>query len=274
MAIMTQMRRCFAVVALAGATFAAGAALAAGDPDKAAKYPEKHKWGFDGIFGTFDKEAVQRGYKVYREVCASCHAMELLSFRNLGQKGGPFFLEDYPNPNDNPYVKAIAAEYVIEDGPDDVGDMFERPGLPSDRFPSPFENEMQARASNGGSYPPDLSLIIKARKDGANYMASLMKGYQPAPEGVEVPPGQYYNPYFEGRMIAMAPPLIEGMVTYDDGSPETLDQYVKDLTYFLTWAAEPKMEARKQLGFMVMGYLFLFTGLVYWSYRKIWADEH
>ena len=269
-------------------------------------------WHFAGPFGTYDEDALQRGFQVYRTVCASCHGLDLVSFRNLGQQGGPFHLDACPagvpstvdcsNPNENPIVKAIAAEYQITDGPDDSGDMFQRPGLPSDRFPNPFPNMQLARLANGGALPPDQSLIVKARADGANYVYSLLVGYEDAPETVTVAPGQYYNPYFPGDMtqnlkpeylddeghavkgveipyggvLAMAPPLSDGIVDYaDPDTPETKEQYAKDVVEFLMWAAEPKMEARKKLGIITIAYLLILSGILYWSYREIWSRlEH
>ncbi len=295
------------IVVIAALAVVPGAALAAGGK---AEHPKHVHWHFAGPFGQFDKEAVQRGFQVYKTVCASCHGLELVSYRNLGQKGGPFHLDECPagipdtvdcsNPNDNPVVKAIAAEYQVEDGPDDSGDMFRRPALPSDRLPNPYPNEQIARLANNGALPPDLSLITKARHGGANYIYSLLVGYEDAPDTVNVAVGQYYNPYFPGDMapnikeeflgedgypvegvkvplggvLAMAPPLSDGMVDYEyDDVPETVDQYAKDVTEFLAWAAEPKMEARKALGVMSMAYLLILCGLIYWSYRAVWSDQ-
>jgi ubiquinol-cytochrome c reductase cytochrome c1 subunit len=234
--------------------------------------PHQHHWHHDGPFGTFDDHAVQRGYQVYQEVCASCHSMDLMRFRNLGQRGGPFESDMFPNPNDNPIVMQIAAGYMVMDGPNDDGDMFERAGLPSDAFPAPFANEQQARASNGGAYPPDLSLIVKARGDGANYVYSLLTGYEEAPHDSHLAAGQYYNPYFPGGAIAMAPPLSEGIVTYADGTEATVEQMAEDVVTFLTWAGDPHMETRKQMGFMVLLFLFIFAVLVYLAYRQVWAN--
>ena len=268
-----------------------------------AKKLEHHHWHFNGIFGSYDKEALQRGYQVYAEVCSNCHSLEQVSFRNLGQKGGPFYLEEYKNPNDNPYVKEIAKQYKFEvtDGPDEGGDMFQRTALPADRVPGPYTNNNQARAANNGALPPDLSLITKARHHGPDYVASLLKGYKSPPETVTVAPGQYYNEYYAGDMsllvndqyrdeeghvlksveipyggvFAMAPPLQDGIIDYaDEAIPETVEQYATDVTEFLMWAAEPKLEARKQLGFMSVIYLLILSALLYWSYREIWSKEH
>lgn len=297
------------VLAAASAAALSGAANAA--TGGAAEYKHNH-WHFSGPFGSYDKEAVQRGFQVYKTVCASCHAVEQLSFRNLGDKGGPFYLDECPagvpagtdctKPSDNPIVKAIAAEYEITDGPDDSGDMFKRPGLPSDKFPRPFANEQQARAANGGAYPPNLALIIKARHHGPDYVYSLLTGYADAPASVQLGAGQHYNPYFAGDMsqllkpeyrdaeghplegvevppggvLAMKAPLADGIVDYaDEHVPETVDQYAKDVVEFLTWASEPKMEQRKSLGVVTMGYLLILTLILFFSYRAIWAKvEH
>ncbi|MEM9751623.1 MAG: cytochrome c1 [Pseudomonadota bacterium] len=262
-----------AVAAFAFGAFNAAGAHAAGDAETAALHADHHHWSFQGVFGTFDKASLQRGFKVYREICSGCHGLEHMAYRNLGQKGGPFFDPEYPNPNDNPFVKTIASEYSITDGPDEYGDPFDRPGKPSDAFVHPFPNENAARAANGGAYPVNLSLITKARHGGADYVRSLLLGYRDdVPEGFDVPIGKYYNPWFEGRLISMPPQLYEGIVSYDDGSAETPEQYAEDIAHFLMWAAEPKMEVRKKMGFMVIGYLFVFGGLTYWSYRKVWAD--
>ncbi|WP_374572892.1 cytochrome c1 [Phenylobacterium sp.] len=246
------------------------------------------EFSFEGPFGKFDQAQLQRGYKVYREVCSACHSMNLMAFRNLGQKGGPFFDPKYPKPNDNPYVKAIAADYQINDIDGDTGDVIQRPGTPADHFPAPFPNEPAARASNGGALPPDLSVIAMARHHGAHYIYSLLTGYKDAPKGLDVPPGKHYNPYFSGDLstswsgphdkvpvgglIAMPPPLEADKVSFDDGTKSTLDQEAKDVAAFLAWAAEPKMEERKEFGLAAMIYLFIFAGLLYASYRRIWRN--
>lgn len=246
----------------------------------AGKYrsPEQHNWSFEGPFGQYDRMAVQRGLQVYQEVCAACHGLKHLSFRHLGERGGPFeYLEidgvrtHFPDPNDNPAVVSIAAEAIVEDI-DDIGEVIERPGRPSDRFAYPYANEAQGRAANGGAYPPDLSVIVKARHYGANYIRSLLLGYgEEAPEDVDVRPGNYYNPYMSGMLIAMPPQLQDGMIEYADGTEATLEQMATDVTYFLAWAADPHMEARKRMGMMVMAYLFGLALLLYASYRKIWS---
>lgn len=254
-----------------------------------AKHPREIEFSFDGPFGKYDQAQLQRGYKVYREVCSACHAMSLLSFRNLGDKGGPFYDPKYKTANDNAVVKTIAADYQIPDTDSETGDPIQRPGTPADRFPSPFPNEAAARASNGGALPPDLSLIAKARHGGPAYVYSILTGFVTPPAGLNVPAGRYYNPYMAGDVssawtgdphhvppggfIAMPPPLVAGKVTFDDGTPSTLDQEAKDVAAFLMWAAEPKMEDRKQMGFAVLIYLILFAGLLYASYRRVWRNE-
>jgi ubiquinol-cytochrome c reductase cytochrome c1 subunit len=246
--------------------------------------PKEEKWSFAGPFGVYDKVQLQRGLKVYKEVCASCHSLEQVAFRTLEDLG---YSEDQ--------VKAFAAEYTIQDGPNDDGDMFERPGVPSDHFPSPFPNPQAAAASNGGAAPPDLSLMAKARgvergfptflidvvtqyaESGPDYIYSLLPGYgQQPPAGVSIPEGTHYNPYFvSGVSLKMPAPLSDGQVTYDDGSPETVEQYARDVSAFLMWAAEPHLEDRKKTGFRVLAFLVLFGGLVYMTKRRIWSKvEH
>jgi ubiquinol-cytochrome c reductase cytochrome c1 subunit len=231
---------------------------------------------------------LQRGFKVYQEVCSACHSMSMLSYRNLGDRGGPFFDPDYKNSNDNPYAKAIAAGVQVADIDSETGDAITRPATTADRFKAPFANEAAARASNGGAYPPDLSVMAKARALGPRYLYSLLTGYETPPAGLTVPVGQHYNAYMPGDLgaywkgdshhippggfLAMPPPLRPGLVTFDDGTPSTVDQQAKDVTAFMMWAAEPKMEQRKQMGFGVMIFLILFAGLVYASYRRIWRD--
>lgn len=259
------------LVAAAGALALAVPALAAEE----AKHPEPHTWAFEGPFGQYDKHALQRGFQVYQQVCSGCHALEYMSIRNLGEEGGPFFDPDYPNPNDNPVVRAIAADYMITDGPDEFGEMFERPGRPADRFPNPYPNDNAAAASNGGAVPPNLSLIVKARSGGAEYVRSLMLGYDyEVPEDVTVRPGQYYNPYFPGGVLAMPPQLYADLVEYADGTEATPEQMAHDVTAFLAWASEPHMEARKSLGFMVIIYLLIVCVLVWLAYRQLWSRVH
>jgi cytochrome c1 len=269
------MRFAFAAAAL----FAAFAAPAFAQEEDAlateAMAPEHHHFHHEGVFGTFDRAALQRGYQVYRQVCAACHSMEYLTFRTLGQEGGPFYDEDYPNPIENPVIKALAAEFQITDGPNEFGDMFQRAGQAADVFPAPFANPQAAAAVNGGAVPPDLSVITKARHHGEHYVASLMLGYEVAPEGFPIQPGQYYNRYFEGRLIAMPPQLLDGIVTYADGTEATAEQMAEDVATFLAWAAEPKQEARKRMGLAVIAFLIILAGLVFGSYRAIWRNvEH
>ena len=278
------LRKGIALAALGLAVLAAPAAQAAGGA-----LPPKHvEFSFEGPFGKFDQAELQRGYKVYREVCSACHSMNLMYFRNLGQKGGPFYDPKYKNPNDNPYVKSIAKDYQIKDIDSETGDVIDRPGTSADKFPSPFPNEAAARASNGGAYPPDLSVMAKARHAGPQYIYSLLTGYKNPPAGLKVGAGQHYNPYMAGDVtaswsgphdkgppggfIAMAPPLAAGQVTFDDGTKSTLEQQAKDVAAFIAWASEPKMEERKAFGMAAMIYLFIFAGLLYASYRKIWKN--
>ena len=206
---------------------------------------------------------MQRGFQVYKEVCSSCHSMQYLSYRNLGEPGGPeFTLEE---------VKAIAASVEIEDGPDSQGEMFTRPGKPSDKFKSPYPNVEASTVANGGAYPPDMSVLVKARPGGADYMYSVLMGYEEPPAGMKLDDGVYYNKYMIGQKIKMASPLLEGIVEYSDGTEATVDQMAKDVTTFLAWAAEPELEVRHKLGIKVIIYLLLLTILVYLSMKKIWS---
>ncbi|MEW5421287.1 cytochrome c1 [Amorphus sp. 3PC139-8] len=267
------------VLGLAGAALTGPSASAA----EGAPHIPKESWSFSGPFGHYDPAQLQRGFKIYQEVCSACHSMEYVAIRTLGSDSGPYFSEAA--------VKEIASGYQIEDGPNDQGEMYERPGRPSDHFPPPFPNEESARLANGGAYPPDLSLIAKARaahagfpwfvfdaltqyqEAGPDYIYALLTHYEEAPEGVELSPGMYYNTAFlSGNQIAMPPPLSDGQVEYTDGTPETVDQYARDISAFLMWAAEPKLEERKQVGFKVMVFLVVFAGLLYFTKRKIWSD--
>jgi ubiquinol-cytochrome c reductase cytochrome c1 subunit len=239
-------------------------------------------FSFEGPFGKFDRAQLQRGYKVYKEVCSNCHAMKFVSFRNLADKGGPNFTEEQ--------VKALAATFKVTDGPNDAGDMFERDGRPSDQFKAPFANDEAAKAANGGALPPDLSLITKSREGwhgtfnqlwngigGPQYVYSLLTGYEePAGEiAKEQPEGKYYNPHFTaGHWIAMPPPLSDGQVTFDDGAKNTVGDMARDVSAFLAWTAEPKMEERKQTGLMVMIYLAILAGLLYYVKQKVWRNIH
>lgn len=238
----------------------ASGAMAAG----AVKVPSE-SWTWDGLFGYYDKAQLQRGFQIYNEVCSSCHSLHLVAYRNLMDIG---LTEDQ--------VKAIAAEKEVEDGPDDEGEMFFRPAMPSDRFVSPFPNENAARAANSGALPPDLSLITKARMGGPNYIYHLLLGYhEEAPEGFELGDTQYYNEYFPGHAIGMPPQLMEGLVEYADGTEASEEQLARDITAFLNWAAEPELEERKSLGIKVMLFLLVLTAMLYALKRKIWANvEH
>jgi len=225
--------------------------------------PIKVDWSFKGVTGKFDRSSLQRGYQVYNEVCASCHSMNLLSYRNLGEIGGPEFSVDQ--------VKAIAANFEVTDGPDSEGEMFTRPGRPSDKFVSPYPNVQAAMAANGGAYPPDMSVLVKARKGGADYIYSVLMGYEKAPAGFELEDGVYYNKYMYGNKIKMAKPLTEGSVSYADGTEATESQMAMDVTAFLTWASEPHLEARHKAGLKVIMYLIILTILVYLSMRRLWS---
>ena len=259
--------------ALTGIGF--GAAYAAGGGSSDYKMEHVH-WHFNGPFGTYDRAAMQRGYQVYREVCAACHQLKFLSFRHLGDKGGPYYDEHYPNPNDNPYVKAIAADWIIEDIDNETGDVIERPGIPADKFPPIFPNAVAAAASNGGAIPPDLSVMVKARPGGADYVYNLLVAYDALmPADMKMSPGTTYNPVMDGSAIAMTAPLSDDLVEYADGTPATVEQMAKDVTEFLAWSADPKMEQRKQAGLGVMIYLFILALMSWFAYRRVWRDvEH
>ena len=223
----------------------------------------KHNWSFKGLTGTFDKAAVQRGFKIYREVCSGCHSMSLLYYRDLIDIGFS-----------NEEVKAIAAEYTVIDGPNDEGEMFERPARPSDRFVPPFSNKQEARVSNNGSYPPDLSVITKARKRGPDYIFNLLLGYTEPPVDFELGEGMYYNKWKEGHQIAMAQPLDEGYVDYDDGTENTLPQLAEDITTFLVWSAEPELEERKKLGIKVILFFIVLGSIVFIVKNRLWREIH
>ena len=250
------IKRIFAALV---ATLLAGPALAAGG-DVALT---KRDWSFNGPFGTFDKAAMQRGFQVYREVCAGCHSMQYIAFRNFADLG-----------YNEAEIKAIAAEYDVEDGPNDEGEMFTRPGIPADRMPSPYPNDNAARAGNGGALPPDLSLIAKARANGPDYLYSLLIGYKEAPASMNVPDGMYYNDAYSGNLIAMPQPLYGDDVTYADGADTSIEGSAADLTQFLMWAAEPKMEVRKRIGVAVVFFLSIFVVLSVMAKRRVWADLH
>ena len=281
---MQSMKKTLVLIAAA-----VGLSLAVAQPALAegeAYHPRKGGFSFEGPFGTFDQGQLQRGYKVYREVCASCHGMDLVYFRTLAEPGGPFYDPGQENPAGNRFVKVLAAEAQIADIDSETGEAIMRDGTAADRFPNPYPNATAAAAANGGAAPPDLSVMAKARPDGANYIYSLLSGYKDAPEGLQIRPGQYYNPYMAGDMtpfwtgdkekvpaggfIAMPPPLNEGQVTYDDGTVASVDQMSKDVAAFIAWSSDPKQVQRKQSGVGVLIFLFLFAGITYLSYRKIW----
>ncbi len=221
----------------------------------------KQEWSFNGPLGTFDRPSLQRGFVVYQQVCAACHGLDFIAYRNLTEIG----LTELQ-------AKAIAAQYMVQDGPDDEGEMFERVAKLSDRFVNPYPNEKAARYANNGAYPVDLSLITKARPQGSDRLYALLTGYVEAPADVVLGPNMHYNKYYSGHQIAMPAPLAEGMVAYDDGTEATVEQMAKDVTHFLTWTAEPKMEERKRMGFKVMIFLIVFAGILYASKKKIWKD--
>jgi ubiquinol-cytochrome c reductase cytochrome c1 subunit len=273
---------------------AVAAALTLGAPADAAgeetPHPPRLSWSFAGLFGTFDRAQLQRGFKVFRESCQNCHSLSRVYFRNLSQPGGPEFSQGQ--------VRALAAEYKVKDGPNEAGEMFERPGRPADTFPPPFPNEQAAAAANGGKAPPDLSVIAKARtyergfpwfvldvlpipgvmyqENGPDYVAALLNGYEEPPQGFEVPAGGNYNRYYPGHIIAMPKPLNDGQIEYpklENGqpqAPETVEQYAKDVTAFLMWTAEPTLEERKELGAKVIAFLLLLAGLLFVTKKRIW----
>ncbi|HVY56416.1 MAG TPA: cytochrome c1 [Xanthobacteraceae bacterium] len=271
-------------VATAVAILALGLAALAGSPGSASAadeqpQPPRQQWSFAGPFGTYDRAQLQRGFKIYREVCSNCHSMNLLSFRNLEEKGGPEFSKAQ--------VEAIAAEYKIKDI-NDQGESIERPGRPADHFPAPFPNEQAARAANGGALPPDMSTLAKARsfergfpwfvfdiftqyqEQGVDYIDAILQGYEDPPAGFQLPPGANYNKYFPGHSLGMPKPLSDDQVTYTDGTPQTLAQYSKDIAAFLMWASEPHLEARKRIGFQVIIFLIVLSGLLYFTKKKVW----
>ncbi len=223
----------------------------------------KTDWSFKGLFGKFDRASLQRGYQVYTEVCAACHSMKYLSYRNLSEKGGPEFSVAQ--------AKAIAASFEVTDGPNSDGEMFTRPGKLSDKFVMPYENVKAAEAANGGAYPPDMSVLVKARGGGVDYIYSLLQGYEEAPSGMTLDDGVHYNKYMYGNKIKMSAPLLDGIIEYSDGTNASVEQMSKDVTTFLMWAAEPSLEARHQMGFKAIVYLIILTILVYFSMKRIWS---
>lgn len=238
--------------------FAAAVFAAPAMANEGVEYP-KIEWHQSGPFGTFDRAQLQRGFQVYKQVCAACHSMRQLSYRNLEALG-----------YDEGQVKAIASEYMVTDGPNDQGEMFERAARPSDKFKSPFANEQAARAANGGALPKDLSLMVKARHGREDYVHALLTGYTQPPEGFTVPEGMHYNKYFEGHLIGMPAPLVEGAVSYADGTEASVDQMAKDVATFLAWAAEPEMETRKKMGMQVILFLAVFSVVMYLAKKEVW----
>jgi len=269
------------LIALSFAAFVAATVPAAAQEHDTPQ-PPRLKWTFSGPFGKFDEAQLQRGFKIYREVCANCHSMEMVAFRNLADAGGPGYTPAQ--------AAAVAGEYKIKDI-DDLGQPIERAGRPADHFPAPFANEAAAKAQYGVA-PPDMSTLAKARtyergfpwfvfdivtqyqEQGPDYIAAILKGYEEPPKDVHLPEGGNYNKYFPGHNIAMPPPLQAGQVTFDDGSPTTIDQYAKDVSSFLVWAAEPHLVARKRLGFQVMLFLIVLAGLLYFTKKKVWSAVH
>lgn len=239
-------------------SFSSSGAIASGGEEI---HYKQVKWGFDGVTGKLDQQSAQRGFQVYKEVCAACHGLKRVAFRNLQEIG----LSEQE-------VKVLASQYTFTDGPNESGDMYERPGRPSDRLPSPYPNAQAGAAANGGATPPDLSLITKARHDGANYLYSLLTGYAAeVPAGVTIPDGKHYNKYFPGHAISMPKPISDGQVTYIDGTEATAEQMSKDVVNFLQWAAEPEMQARKQTGVKAIIFLLVFTAFFYIAKKRIWA---
>ena len=249
--------RILQALAVSAVIFASAPALAAGE----ALTPPDARFSFNSLFGTVDRASAQRGFQVYKEVCSACHAMRQLSYRNLMDLG-----------LSEAQVREIAATFTVTDGPNDEGQMFERPGRVPDRFRRPFPNEQAARAANNGAYPPDLSVMTKARQGGADYIHALLTGYVDPPAGVTVMEGMNYNPWFAGGQIAMGPVLNEDQIDYADGTKATIDQMSRDVTTFLAWAAEPEMESRRAMGVKVLIFLAILGGLVYATKRRVWAD--
>ena len=243
-------------------------------PSTDALPPKAVSFSFEGPFGTYDRGALQRGFQVYKEVCSACHSLNHIAFHNLAEEGGPGFTDEQ--------AKAIAASYKIPAEPNDKGETTDssgnrltRPGTIADHFPPPFANEQAARTANGGALPPDLSLVVKARAGGPQYVYSIVTGFhEKTPSWFKVLPNKYYNPYFAGWNISMPPPLTNGSVTFSDGTPNNLDQEAHDVVTFLSWASEPRMEERKRLGLGVMAFLIVFSGLLFLAYRRVWRDAH
>src|SRR6266568_8821761 len=231
--------------------------------EEEAPAPPRQHWSFNGVFGTYDRAALQRGFQVYKEVCAACHPVKHLAFRDLAEIG-------YGEAE----VKGIAAQVQVTDGPNDSGEMFQRPGRPSDPIPGPFANDQAARAANNGALPPDLSLITKAREGGADYVDAILIGFKDAPSGMKMNPNMSYNEYFAGHQIAMPPPLNQDQVKFADSTAATVAQMSHDVVTFLSWAAEPTLEQRHRIGFKVILFLIVATGVFYAAKRKVWSRVH
>ena len=276
---MNVHRKVVLAIMLSAFAVALGARMASAQEQE---IPPKQRWSFAGPFGLYDPEQLQRGFKIYREVCSNCHSLKLLAFRNLADPGGPGFTE--------PQAATIAATFQVTAGPNDQGEMFQRPGKLADYFPPPFPNDQAARNANGGALPPDMSVLAKARsvergfpwfifdaftqyqEDGPDYIHAILNGYEDPPAGFTLPPGAQYNKYFPGHAIGMPKPLSDGQVEYTDGTPTTVDQYGRDVAAFLMWAAEPKLDERKRLGFQVFVFLIVLTGLLYFTKKKVWYE--
>jgi len=263
------MKKIIFSLALAASLTVSSFALASEGEDITPQY-----WPHKGVFGTYDKAALQRGFQIYKEVCSACHAMKFVYYRNLEQLG---YTPDQ--------VKAVAAEATITDGPNDDGEMFDRPGRPSDHFKSPFKNDKAARSANGGALPPDMSLLVKARAHNEDYIYAVLTGYGTPPAEVADPAtgkmipftmntGMNYNKAFPGHQIAMPQPLTDNRVTYTDGTNATLDQEARDVTQFLAWASEPYQDERKQMGLKAVLFLLAFAAVMYAAKRKVWKDLH
>lgn len=253
------------LLALPGASFAKDEPTAAASANQAPEI-EHQDWTFSPPFGSYDNAQLQRGFQVYKEICSNCHSMRLLSYRNLGEPGGPEFSPKA--------VEAIASQVQVTDGPNEKGEMFQRPARPSDHFRSPFANEQLARDANGGALPPDLSVMAKAREGGPDYIYALLTGYAEPPAGFTVAQGMHYNKAFPGHQIAMPPPLSDGVVKYTDGTKGTLDNYARDVSAYLMWAAEPKLEERHKTGARVLIFLAVFAAIMYLAKRTVWARLH
>jgi ubiquinol-cytochrome c reductase cytochrome b/c1 subunit len=279
---MNANRTIILALALATGLAAPGARVAFAQEQE---IPPRQSWSFHGPFGVYDPAQLQRGFKVYREVCSTCHSLKLVAFRNLADPGGPAFSEAQ--------AETIASSYQVTDGPNDAGQMFQRAGKLADHFPPPFPNDQAARAALGGKLPPDMSVLAKARsveqgfpwfvvdaftqyqEDGPDYIHAILNGYEEPPKDFTLPPGAQYNKYFPGHAIGMPKPLNDGQVEYTDGTPTTVDQYGRDIAAFLMWTAEPKLDERKRLGFQVFIYLIVLTGLLYFTKKRVWqAVKH